>query len=108
MANSIDRYMSRLNERLMSCAQRALDEMNYLLDDMNNIAEQHPEREDILSCIEEIKAKNKKAVTESWATANHWSEHFDGLSTEDAKEEESVANEEENKEVDDGSNEKEE
>ncbi len=47
MPNNLDRYMSRLNERLMSCAQRALDEMNYLLDDMNNIAEQHPEREDI-------------------------------------------------------------
>ena len=84
MPNNIDRYMSRLNERLMSCAQRALDEMNYLLDDMNNMAEQHPEREDIRACIDEVKTKNKKAITESWATANHWSEHFDGLGGEDA------------------------
>lgn len=98
MPNNVDRYMSRLNERLMSCAQRALDEMNYLLDDMNNIAEQHAEREDIRACIEEIKTKNKKAITESWATANHWSEHFDGLGGEDtdsAKEEDSKAEQEE-------------
>lgn len=83
---NIDHYMSRLNERLMSCAQRALD-------DMNNMAEQHPEREDIRACIDEVKTKNKKAITESWATANHWSEHFDGLgggetdSTEEKNEE---------------------
>ncbi|MDE6473605.1 MAG: hypothetical protein K2L70_00700 [Clostridia bacterium] len=91
MPNNIDRYMSRLNERLMSCAQRALD-------DMNNIAEQRTEREDIRACIEEIKTKNKKAITESWATANHWSEHFNGLGGEDAdcaKEEDSKAEQEE-------------
>lgn len=102
MPNNIDRYMSRLNERLMSCAQRALDEMNYLLDDMNNVSEQHPEREDIRACVDEIKTKNKKAITESWATANHWSEHFDGLGGDGAgSKEESKATEEQEKATDD-------
>lgn len=79
MAYNIDRFMSRANERLMSCAQRALDEISYAVDDMENIAEQCPEREDIRSCIDDVKGKIKKATTEAWATANHWSEHFDGL-----------------------------
>lgn len=79
MGNEVDRYMSRANERLMSCAQRTLDELNYILDDMENIAAQSPERDDIRACIDEVKGKTKKAITEAWATANHWSEHFDGL-----------------------------
>lgn len=79
MAYNIDRFMSRANERLMSCAQRALDEIGYAVDDMENIAEQCPEREDIRSCIDEVKGKIKKTTTEAWAIANHWSEHFDGL-----------------------------
>lgn len=91
--NNIDRYMSRQNERLMSCAQRMLDELGYILDDMENIAAQHPEREDIRTCIDEIKAKTKQAATESWAAANHWSEHFDGLGGDDAAEEKEQADE---------------
>lgn len=83
MANGLDRYMSRANERLMSCAQRTLDELNYIIDDMENIGAQCPEREDIRACIDEIKTKAKKAATESWVAANHWSEHFDGLSGDD-------------------------
>ena len=79
MANNIDRFMSRANERLMSCAQRSLDEINYIIDDMESMAEQCPEREDIRACVDEVKNKVKKATTESWVTANHWSEHFDGL-----------------------------
>lgn len=79
MVNETDRFMSRINERLMSCAQRTLDELNYILDDMENIAAQCPAREDIRACANEVKIKTKKAVTEAWATANHWSEHFDGL-----------------------------
>lgn len=79
MAYNIDRFMSRANERLMSCAQRTLDEVGYVLDDMENIAEQCAEREDIRSCIDEVKGKIKKVATEAWAIANHWSEHFDGL-----------------------------
>lgn len=84
MSNNIDRHMSRLNERLMACSQSALDSINYLLDDMNSIAEQNFEREDIRACINEVKTKTKKALTESWAIANHWSEHFDGLGREDS------------------------
>ncbi len=76
---NIDHYMSRLNERLMGTSQSALDSVNYLLDDMNAIAEQNPEREDIRANISEVKSKIKKALTDCWAIANHWSEHFDGL-----------------------------
>ncbi|MCM1368277.1 MAG: hypothetical protein NC184_05675 [Roseburia sp.] len=86
MANNIDRYLSRVNERLMSCAQRTLDEIGYILDDLESIADQHPEREDIRACIDDIKGKAKKAATETWATANHWSEHFDGLGDSDTDE----------------------
>ncbi len=79
MANELERYMSRANERLMSCAQRTLDELGYILDDMERIADQCPGREDVRACIDEVKVKAKKAMTECWAAANHWSEHFDGL-----------------------------
>ena len=60
--NHIDSYMSRLNDRVMSGA------------------DDNPEREDIKACVAEIKAKSKKALAECWAAANHWSEHFEGLS----------------------------
>lgn len=79
MANELERYMSRANERLMSCAQRTLDELGYILDDMERIADQCPGREDVRACIDEVKVKANKAMTECWAAANHWSEHFDGL-----------------------------
>ena len=91
MANNVDRYMSRTNERLMSCAQRTLDEIGYNLDDLESIAEQHSERDDIRACIAEIKEKGKKAATEMWAAANHWSEHFDGLSGNEKDEKETEA-----------------
>lgn len=102
--NKVDRYMSRLNERLMTCAQRTLDELGYTLDEMEQIAEQYPAREDIRACIDEIKEKSKRAATESWATANHWSEHFDGLSggvEEDKPKEEEPKQEEANDGADD-------
>ena len=83
---NIDHYMSRLNERLMGTSQSALDSVNYLLDDMNAIAEQNPEREDIRANISEVKSKIKKALTDCWAIANHWSEHFDGLCNGDKTE----------------------
>lgn len=78
--NHIDSYMSRLNDRVMSGAQHAIDELNYALDEMQMAADDNPEREDIKACVAEIKAKSKKALAECWATANHWSEHFEGLS----------------------------
>ena len=86
MANELERYMSRANERLMSCAQRTLDELGYILDDMERIADQCPGREDVRACIDEVKVKAKKAMTECWAAANHWSEHFDGLCNGDKTE----------------------
>lgn len=94
MAFNNDRYMSRLNERLMNTAQYALNDINSVLDEMEMIAENNPDREDIRACIDEIKAKNKKGATESWTIANHWSEHFDGLGGEDTD----SAKEEDNKE----------
>lgn len=84
MSNNIDRYMSRLNDRLMSSAQQALNDIGYALDEMEMAAENAPEREDIKACIAEVKIKSKKALTECWAAANHWSEHFDGIGTGDS------------------------
>lgn len=78
--NHIDSYMSRLNDRVMSGAQHAIDELNYALDEMQMAADDNPEREDIKACVAEVKAKSKKALAECWAAANHWSEHFEGLS----------------------------
>ena len=98
MANNTDRFLSRVNARIMSCAQRTLDEIGYTLDDLESLAEQHLDRDDILACIAEIKEKGKKAATELWTTANHWSEHFDGLGggdTDSAKEENDNAKQEE-------------
>lgn len=80
MSNNIDRYMSRLNDRLMSSAQQALNDIGYTLDEMEQIAAEHPEREDIRACIDDIKSGNKAKASEAWAIANRWSEHFDGIS----------------------------
>ncbi len=83
MNNNIDRYMSRLNDRLMSSAQRALDDIGYTLDEMEQLAAERPEREDIRACIDEIKNGNKATTSEAWAIANRWSEHFEGVSGDD-------------------------
>lgn len=80
MANSIDNRMSRLCGRLMSVAQTARDSAEYILEEMEYVAEANPEREDVRACIDEVKAKIKSGEAENWATANHWSEHFDGIS----------------------------
>ena len=61
MNNNIDRYMSRLNDRLMASAQQALNDIGYALDEMECIAAEHPERDDIRACVEEIKNGNKIA-----------------------------------------------
>ncbi len=42
MNNNIDRYMSRLNDRLMASAQQALNDIGYALDEMECIAAEHP------------------------------------------------------------------
>ncbi len=85
MANSIDNRMSRLCGRLMTIAQNARDSAEYILEEMEYVAEANPEREDVRACIDEVKAKIKSGEAENWATANHWSEHFDGISdTEEA------------------------
>lgn len=83
MNNKIDRYMSRLNDRLMASAQQALNDVGYALDEMECIAAEHPERDDIRACIDEIKNGNKAKASEAWAIANRWSEHFDGISVDD-------------------------
>ena len=90
---SIDTQMSRLCGRLMSTAQNALDAINYALEEMEYIAEQNPDREDIRACIEEIKKQNKGNESANWAAANHWSEHFDGIDAGGGKKEEAPANE---------------
>lgn len=84
--NHIDGYMSCLNDRVMSGAQHAIDELNYALDEMQMAADENPEREDIKACVAEVKEKSKKALAECWAAANHWSEHFDGLCNGDKTE----------------------
>ena len=78
MNNNIDRYMSRLNDRLMASAH-----IGYTLDEMEQIAAEHPERDDIRACIDEIKNGNKAKASEAWVIANRWSEHFDGISGDD-------------------------
>lgn len=83
MERNIDNQMSRLCNRLMSVAQSALDSQQYIIEEMEFIAEQNPEREDVKACIAEVKAKNKASESENWTTANHWGEHFDGISTEE-------------------------
>ncbi len=99
MSNNIDRYMSRLNDRLMSSAQQALNDIGYALDEMECIAAKHPERDDIRACIDEIKNGNKVKASEAWAIANHWSEHFDGISGDDTDD---APKEQENDESTDG------
>lgn len=80
MERNIDNRMSRLCGRLMSVAQNARDAQEYILEEMEYILEANPDREDVRACIDEIKAKNKASESVSWATANHWSEHFDNIS----------------------------
>lgn len=81
MERSVDNRMSRLCGRLMSSAQIARDQIEYVLEEMEYIVESNPDREDIRSCVEEIKAKNKASESTNWTTANNWSEHFDGIDT---------------------------
>ena len=85
MEQNIDSRMSRLCNRLMSCAQSVLDTQNFVLEEMEYILNENPDREDIRACIEEIKAKNKASESENWVTANKWSEHFDGIGGEPAE-----------------------
>lgn len=83
---SIDSQMSRLCGQLMSTAQNALDAQNYVLDEMEYIAQGNPDREDIRACIDEIKKQNKASESANWAAANHWSDHFDGISGTEGEE----------------------
>lgn len=96
MEHSADNRMSRLCGRAMSVAASARGSLEYVLEEMEYIAEANPEREDIKACVDEIKAKCKASESENWATANHWSEHFDGLGGE-----EETDNDEEDETTDD-------
>jgi len=82
MEHSADNRMSRLCGRAMSVAAGARDSLEYILEEMEYIAEANPEREDINACVDEIKTKCKASESENWAAANKWSEHFDGISTD--------------------------
>lgn len=77
-----DNSMSRLCNRLMSCAQQSLDQLQYIIDDMEYTLAQNPEREDIKACIEDVKSKIKANESVNWTTANHWGEHFDSISAD--------------------------
>lgn len=90
MEKSIDNRMSRLCGRLMSSAQIARDQVEYALEEMEYIVESNPDREDVRACVEEIKAKNKASESANWATANHWSEHFDGIDATAAQEDDEL------------------
>lgn len=74
-----DLSMARCCNRLMSAEQQALDALSYALEEMEYLAQQHPDREDIRACIEEIKSKIKADEAKHWAICNHWGEHFDGI-----------------------------
>ena len=82
MEHSADNRMSRLCGRAMSVAASARESLEYVLEEMEYIAEANPEREDIKACVDEIKTKCKTSESENWAAANKWSEHFDGISTD--------------------------
>ena len=82
MEHSADNRMSRLCGRAMSVAAGARDSLEYILEEMEYIAEANSEREDIKACVDEIKTKCKASESENWAVANKWSEHFDGISTD--------------------------
>lgn len=82
MEHSADNRMSRLCGRAMTVAAGARDSLEYILEEMEYIAEANPEREDIKACVDEIKTKCKAGESENWAAANKWSEHFDGISTD--------------------------
>jgi hypothetical protein len=81
---NIDVSMTRLCNRLMGAEQQALDTLTYALDEMEYQAEQHPDRDDIRNCIEEIKNKIKADEAEHWAIANRWGEHFDGIAPDES------------------------
>jgi hypothetical protein len=67
----------------MGAEQQALDTLTYTIDEMEYIAQQNPEREDIRACIEEIKEKVKADESTHWAIINYWGEHFDGITASD-------------------------
>lgn len=95
MERSVDNRMSRLCGRLMSSAQIARDQIEYVLEEMEYIAESNPDREDVQSCLAEIKTKNKGGESENWATANKWSEHFDGIDAPTAENDDEAKEEDE-------------
>lgn len=78
---NIETVMARLCNRLMGAEQQALDTLTYTLDEMEYLAEQNPDRDDIKACIDEIKQKVKADESEHWAICNRWGEHFDGIDT---------------------------
>jgi hypothetical protein len=86
--SNVDTAMSRLCNRLMGATQNMLDTLTYTLDEMEYLSQQNPGREDIESCIEEVKTKIKAQESSHWVSLNNWGEHFDGVNPEDEKESE--------------------
>ena len=97
--DNIETAMSRLCNRLMGAEQQALDTLTYTLDEMEYLAQQNPDREDIKNCIEEIKTKIKADEAVHWTIANRWSEHFDGIQT-DSEDDETETEKTDNKDDD--------
>jgi hypothetical protein len=102
MERNIDDRMSRLCGRLMSVAQNARDAQEYILEEMEYIAEANPDREDVRACIEEIKSKNKASESVNWTVGNHWSEHFDGISATEKEPQEETPKDEQPAEGEEG------
>ena len=89
--DNIENAMSRLCNRLMGAEQQALDTLNYTLDEMEYLARENPDRDDIRACIEEIKEKVKADESDHWARCNKWAEHFDGIAPAEKDDDESDA-----------------
>lgn len=79
MANTIEARVSRICERFKSNAQSALNSMAYDIEELEYIAAENPDREDIKACLAELKETNKASENTNWVTANKWAEHFDGI-----------------------------
>lgn len=79
---NVDQSMALICERLKSTAQRALDDINFVISYIENIAEGCEGREDILACLSDIKSKIKASENQNWVTALHWCDHFDDIADE--------------------------
>lgn len=83
---NIDSNMSRLCNRLMSIAQNAHEAIQDVITELEWALEDNQDREDIKALLDEVK-HCKAAESNNWIIANNWSEHFDGIGTEEESDE---------------------